>query len=572
MGLDVLLDAWADLVHSVDVPIVLCIVGAGPQRDSLEAQCAELGLDGVVRFAGRVDDEELVHHYRAADVSIVPSVALEGFGLVVLESLATGTPVVASALDGLSEALGDLAPDLLVPPGDPVLLAERLRNALTGVEPLPTSETCRRYAEGFSWTEVARRHLALYRHLVAPAAERAIEPRKLRVVILGHTAQLSGGELAIARVASALNEVQLHAVLAQDGPLVPLLEHAGASVEILPMDERTRDLRKDRVRPAMLSAVACVQSAVYVIRLARRLACLHPDLVHTNTLKAALYGGVAARLARLPCVWHVRDRIAPDYLPSSAVRLVRLAAILLPDAVIANSSATLETLPAGGRARKRVVYSAVVPPRAERAPRSKTSASIRVAMVGRLASWKGQDVFLRAFAEAFPYGEELAVLVGAALFGEEDYERCLRELVRDLGIEERVEFRGFRHDIFEELARVDVLIHASVVPEPLGQVVLEGMAAGLPVVAARAGGPAEILVEGQTGLLFPPGDVSALASLLRMLADDAELRCQLGDRARAAVATYSPEQVADQVLEVYKSVLVARSQGVGSAPRTRRGL
>ena len=360
----------------------------------------------------------------------------------------------------------------------------------------------------------------------------------------------------------------MHVILAEDGPLVRLLERAGASVEVLPMGEGLRNLRKDRVRPAEFPVEAWVHSAAYVLRLARRLARLHPDLVHTNTLKAALYGGTAARLAGIPCVWHVRDRIAPDYLPSSAVNLVRLAARLLPTAIIANSQATLQTLAASRGFRNAVaddganpdtssrghanvvIPSPVLPPRAKPEPFSRASAGFRVAMVGRLAPWKGQKIFLQAFAKAFPDGEEVAVLVGSALFGEDEYERQLRELVCDLGIEERVEFPGFRSEVFEELSNVDALVHASIIPEPFGQVILEGMAAGLPVIAVRAGGPAEILVEGETGLLYPAGDVDALASLLRRLADDVELRSRLGAQAREAVAMYSPERVAEQITDV----------------------
>jgi len=568
MGLDVLLEAWVKVVHSSKQQAILCIVGVGPERSDLEALAGELGIADVVRFAGRVDDNELVRHYQAADVSIVPSVALEGYGLVVPESLAAGTPVVASAVDGLSEALDGLAPDLLVPPGNAAALAERLQAAITGAVPLPSADACRRHAESFSWTEVARRHLELYRLLVTRA-----ETRTLRVVVLGHTAQLSGGELAIQRAMAAMTDVEMHVILAEDGPLVRLLERAGASVEVLPMGDSLRNLRKDRVRPGGFPVVASVQSAAYVLRLARRLARLHPDLVHTNTLKAALYGGMAARLAGIPCVWHVRDRIAPDYLPSSAVNLVRLAARLLPSAIIANSQATLLTLTASRGPRNGVAYDAidpdtsnrgratvvipspVLPPPAKPEPWSRPSTDFRVAMVGRLTPWKGQNIFLQAFAKAFPDGEEVAVLVGSALFGEDEYERQLRELVCDLGIEERVEFRGFRSEVFEELSNVDALVHASIIPEPFGQVILEGMAAGLPVLAVRAGGPAEILVEGETGLLYPPGDVDALASLLKRLADDAELRCRLGARAREAVEMYSPERVADQIVDVYEQVL-----------------
>ena len=80
-----------------------------------------------------------------------------------------------------------------------------------------------------------------------------------------------------------------------------------------------------------------------------------------------------------------------------------------------------------------------------------------------------------------------------------------------------MEFRGFRPDMGSELERVDAMIHASVIPEPFGQVVIEGMAAGLAVVASDAGGPAEVITHEVDGLLYPPGDVAALAVLLRRL-------------------------------------------------------
>lgn len=583
--LDVLLESWVRVVPSSERRAILCIVGTGPGRSDLEALACQLGISDVVRFAGRVDESELVHHYHAADVSIVPSIASEGDKLVVAESLAAGTPVFVSAGDGFAEDLDGLAPNLLLGPGNPTALVERLRAAITGAVPLPTAEECRRHAESFSWTEVARRHLELYRRLAArPSKVATLDTRALRVVVLGHTAQLSGGELAIQRTIAAMTDVEVHVILAENGPLVRLLERAGASVEVFPMGEGSRNLRKDRVRPGRFPVLAWVESAIYVLRLARRLARLHPDLVHTNTLKAALYGGMAARLAGIPCVWHVRDRIAPDYLPSSAVNLVRFAARRLPNAIIANSQATLETLTADGGLRNgiacdaahtdnsssgcavAVIPSPVLSPRARPEPRSRPGAALRVAMVGRLAPWKGQNIFLRAFAQAFSDGEEVAVLVGSALFGEDEYERQLRELASDLGIEERVEFRGFRIEVFEELSEVDALVHASIIPEPFGQVILEGMAAGLPVLAVRAGGPAEILVEGETGLLYPPGDVGALASLLRRLADDVELRSRLGAQAREAVAMYSPERVAEQVFDVYEQVLrraIPKQSGVG---------
>ena len=182
----------------------------------------------------------------------------------------------------------------------------------------------------------------------------------------------------------------------------------------------------------------------------------------------------------------MRDRIAEDYIPAAAVRLVRALIRRLADGVVANSTATLETLPPADRGRLSWVIPASV--QVSSHARARHTGATTFGMLGRIAPWKGQDLFLSAFAAAFPGGEERAVLVGAAMFGEEGYERELHELAASLGIAERVEFRGFREDVWPELAGFDVLVHASRIPEPFGTVVLEGMAAGLAVLAPDEGG------------------------------------------------------------------------------------
>jgi glycosyltransferase involved in cell wall biosynthesis len=380
--------------------------------------------------------------------------------------------------------------------------------------------------------------------------------RPIRVVYLDHIARLSGGEIALLRLLPALaGAVDAHVILGEDGPLVERLRAVDISVEVLPMAPRVRDLRRDEVTSTGLDPASMPDLARYLLALRSRLRILKPDLVHTNSLKAALYGGLAGRLAGIPVIWHVRDRIAPDYLPRSAVRLVHLAARVLPRAVVANSTATLATLPRLGQAE--VLYNPIVPDVIPR-PRSGSSArtnGLRIGMVGRLAQWKGQHVFLEAFARAFPHGDETARIVGGPLFGEQQYERHLRSQAEWLGIADRVEWRGFQEDVFAELAELDVLVHCSITPEPFGQVVVEGMAAGLPVIATDQGGPAEIIRDGVDGLLVPPSDVLALVERLRQVAADPALRARLGESARASSRRFSPEAARAQLLEVYREVV-----------------
>jgi glycosyltransferase involved in cell wall biosynthesis len=183
----------------------------------------------------------------------------------------------------------------------------------------------------------------------------------------------------------------------------------------------------------------------------------------------------------------------------------------------------------------------------------------RVGIVGRVTEWKGQHVFLEAVAQAFRSRPVEAVVIGAPLFGEDAYADRIRRQAAEL--DGAVTFRGFVDDVPSELAQLDLLVHASIIPEPFGQVVLEGMAAGLPVAAANAGGPAEVIDDGIDGLLYPPGDADALADRLQLLAGDRELRLRLGRAARESAAEFSPQSVAAKVLGVYRNALDDRDRG-----------
>jgi glycosyltransferase involved in cell wall biosynthesis len=536
----------------IDVPLLddlatsmpeLAIVLVGPNVLRPETNAA-LGAHPHVHLLGSRPYADVPAYLQHADVLIVPH-AVNDFTesldpIKAYELLAVDRPVVATPIAGFRELAGAFTV------ADRHEFVAAVQRALD--EP---SEVTQARPEPPSWLE---RTVAF-----SAALDQCRYARRLRVAYVGHTARVSGGELALARLLPALYDVDRHVILAEPGPMVERYEACGATVEVLPMAEGARGVKKDTVAPRSLPLGAVRDTVRYVLRLRRRLRELQPDIVHTNTLKAAIYGGIAGRLAGVPVVWHVRDRIADDYLPGPAVRAVRGLAKLLPSAVISNSNTTMGTL---GRLRgvRRTVPSPVVFDCVDDVPAAhQTDGPFeRVGMVGRIAPWKGQDVFLRAFALAFPSGEVRAVLVGAPLFGEDAYEQSLHDLVAELGIAERVEFRGFRDDVPAELARLDVLVHASITAEPFGQVVVEGMAAGLPVIASAEGGPAEVITDGVDGLLVPPGQPKRLADALRRVAADPGLRRRLGERAQRTAAAYTPENVATQVLEVYQGVLERR--------------
>ena len=545
MGLGVLIDAWG-LVQRKHPKARLVIAGEGTEHDHLDRARRQLPNPDGVRLVGRLGDDDLVALYQAADCSVVPTVALEGFGLVTLESAACGTPPIVTDVGGLPDGIRGLDPSLIVAAGDPAALAKRLVAAAEGG--LPSREACRTHAERFSWNSVGTRHLDLYRQVVG-------SDRRIRITYLDHTAALSGGELALARLLPALFGVDAHVELAEEGPLVERLQRGGASVEVQTFTESARGLKRSQVT-ARLPLASLAGSARYTLGLARRLRRLRPDLVHANSLKALLYGGVAGRLAGVPVVWHLRDRIADDYLPRPAVILVRAAARVLPAGIVANSESTLATLRLD-RALPTAVIPSPVEPFDQGSERSLPDV-LRVGMVGRFAPWKGQLLFVDAFARAFPDGNEQAVLVGSAMFGEDVYVEEVENRIEQLGLADRIELRGFRENVAAEYARLDIVVLTSTIPEPFGQVVVEAMAAGLPVVVPDAGGPAEVVTDGVDGVHYPMGDAGVLADRMRSLANDPDRRARMGKAAQKRAHDFGAEAAAERMMAFYREVLADR--------------
>jgi glycosyltransferase involved in cell wall biosynthesis len=155
MGIDILLQALVKVKDAV-ADVWLAIAGKGALRIPLEQQAHSLGLQKHVKFLGYVPDEQLPVAYQAADLTVVPSQSLEGFGLILLESLACGTPVLSTPVGGMPEVLRPFQPTLVTDTPAADALATRIVELLTGSIPLPDRAACREYAiDNYDWKIIA---------------------------------------------------------------------------------------------------------------------------------------------------------------------------------------------------------------------------------------------------------------------------------------------------------------------------------------------------------------------------------------------------------------------------------
>ena len=400
----------------------------------------------------------------------------------------------------------------------------------------------------------------------------------ITVVYLDHTAKMSGGEIALLRLLESLDRsvVRPIVVLAEDGPLVERLRAVKIETHILPLSGSIKNVRKDSLGAGFVGKLGLgFIFAWYSIRLAVYLRRLGARLVHTNSLKSDLYGAVACTLARLPFIWHVRDHIDPSYLPGPAVKVFRWLTRYWPTYVVTNSQSTLDRLYLDRHQPSAVIPSGIDPGRVvihdglasrelgssggsgEGAKGRLWAHPVRIGIIGRLAEWKGQHIFLEAARQVLAETDDVRFLIaGSAMFGEEGYESALKKQAAESGIESSVGFLGFVKDVPGLLDELDILVHASTTAEPFGQVVIEGMARGLPVIATNGGGVREIIVDGENGKLVPMGDAAAMAAaILALLADPAGAH-QLGRAGYLRVHRhFTSEQTARKIERVYLNVL-----------------
>lgn len=290
-----------------------------------------------------------------------------------------------------------------------------------------------------------------------------------------------------------------------DGPLCELLRAAGSEVGIsaVPVLRRSALTAGGFIR---LVWTTVRRSSAMLTELRR----FRPDIVYVSTLTVPWWL-VIARLTGTRAVCHVHE--AEGAVPR-IVRAALAAPLMLAHTVIANSAVSrdilVDALPPLGR-RIRIVYNGVAGPTSITPVRPVLTGPVRLVLVGRVSPRKGTDVAVAAVALLRERGVDVTLdLVGGVFTGYEWFEEQVRAQCEEADITDRVRWRGVLYNVWPALAEADIALVPSRV-EPFGNVAVEAMLAGRPVIVSDTQGLREIVRQGENGERVPPNDPAALA-------------------------------------------------------------
>jgi glycosyltransferase involved in cell wall biosynthesis len=297
-------------------------------------------------------------------------------------------------------------------------------------------------------------------------------------------------------------------------------------------------------------------------RLAKLIRTIRPDIVHLHSRRGAdVWGGIAAKMTGTPCVLSRRvDNPEPHWLVALKYRLY--------DHVITISEGIREVLLSEGLESHRVscVRSAVdATPYLAQSDRSEMrhefglpQDAIVIGMVAQLIPRKGHRYLIEAIELLRKDYPHLRVV----LFGRGALQPELEKEINSLKLDNVIHFAGFRTDLPRWLGALDILAHPADM-EGLGVSLLQASAAGVPIIASRAGGMPEAVSDGVSGVLIQPGDVTALVVSLRRLLDDEALRRQMGEAGRKRILSeFSVEAMVKGNLAVYTTVLKQHTSAI----------
>lgn len=382
----------------------------------------------------------------------------------------------------------------------------------------------------------------------------------INILIVDHVSTLGGAEFSLEGLVSSMpqDKYRYTVALPSSGPLMDRLLENSIQVDIVPVESWrwwTRTINQI-IKFWLLFPLQLVSLRRWVKYLRDK----KPDIIHAN-INRLVEPVIAAHIVGIPIVMHFRD--IPSQMSYRFVlgRKGFYWLMNLADCWIANSHSTQDDIHSFSQRPIVVIPNAIdliffdkmslnINPDRQKRP-------LQVVMVAGLTPWKKHPAYIKlAKIVCEKHGDVEFLIAGV---GTQIYTSELKQLANDLHMNGRVKFLGFVENIPALLRKVTMLVHTAE-NESFGRVFIEAMAACCPVVAYDSGGASEIVVNGETGLLVPPGDLNAMAQAVYQLLDDPVSRQQMGESGRKRVEKkYTLDKHCQAVAKIYDNLLASEN-------------
>ena len=350
---------------------------------------------------------------------------------------------------------------------------------------------------------------------------------------------VGGGEYILYLVIKNLRRDIFHPIVfyARENEIIKRLKEEDVELIRVPLNEKIISVYRDEIKKdpgnLLIYAYHLMNEIYKVIRL---LTINKVDILHPHDNLSKIIGGIAAKIARVKVVAHCHDLLRNNLID----KMLLIDQLLFLDRIIAVSESVGNLFKILGRKSKKVctIYNGIDLNKFDYETRSLSKEELNlsddhvvIGVIGMFDRIKGHEYLFKAVEKlVFEGRTDIICLV----VGEGRMRNELEEFVSSRNLGRNIRFLGYRNDIPELLKVMDVVVVPSL-QESFGMVPVEAMAMKIPVIATRVGGLVEVIEDGKTGILVPPGDVGSLCMAIKQLIENPEMRKEMGEAGKKRV-------------------------------------
>lgn len=361
-----------------------------------------------------------------------------------------------------------------------------------------------------------------------------------RILFLNHSDKIGGAERSLLDVLKFIDKERFYPVIvtSKEGQFLNAVKTLGISTRIVPIHPAIFRLsRKDKLTPSLIG-INILRLLEPLLSLARFVIREDIDVIYSNSLKTDILAAVISLLTRRKLIWHIRDMLPQGKI----MRLFIFLGMNFPDRIIVNSDFTATQFSHSPKIFSKIkrIYNGVDIDKFRPLDVDSLKKSIGlnrfaklVGIFSMLTPWKGHSCFIKAAELVVREKPDTGFLVvGDEIYdtssAKKGYRQELEKLVKAACLENNFIFAGYKDNIAELLNLCDLVVSASLEPEPFGRTAIEAMACGKPVIAPRCGGFLETIIDEKTGLLFSCNDHEDLAKKIIYLLNESKLINKMG--------------------------------------------